>query len=139
MDRERSSGLRLQIHALHRSFGEHRSPSTDTSSPSPAWFFFFIAVQVFDRLLLFKLSTHIDEDEKLIEVVALHGLNQSGKSCRLRWVNHLRPNIKRGNMSEQEEDLIISLHKFLGTIQLPAVDEKPSVADNDQKVHVEMK
>ncbi|KAL6134233.1 hypothetical protein ACLB2K_066466 [Fragaria x ananassa] len=38
-------------------------------------------------------------------------------------------------MSEQEEDLIISLHKLLGTIQFPAIDEKPSVA----KVHVEMK
>ncbi|XP_004301772.1 PREDICTED: transcription factor WER-like [Fragaria vesca subsp. vesca] len=67
-----------------------------------------------------------NEDEKLIEAVALHGaknwtsiaskagLNRSGKSCRLRWVNHLRPNIKRGDMSEQEEELIIRLHKLLG-------------------------
>nr|XP_011457790.1 PREDICTED: uncharacterized protein LOC105349567 [Fragaria vesca subsp. vesca] len=66
MDRERSTGLRLQIHALYWSSGEHCSPSIDTSSPlrsaatflspSPSltWSFFVIAVQVFDRLLLFK-------------------------------------------------------------------------------------
>ncbi|KAF4375772.1 hypothetical protein F8388_014494 [Cannabis sativa] len=37
-----------------------------------------------------------------------------GKSCRLRWLNYLRPDIKRGNISEEEEDLIIRLHKLLG-------------------------
>jgi len=42
------------------------------------------------------------------------GLNRCGKSCRLRWLNYLRPNIKRGNISDEEEDLIIRLHKLLG-------------------------
>ena len=42
------------------------------------------------------------------------GLKRCGKSCRLRWMNYLRPNIKRGNFSEDEEDLIIRLHKLLG-------------------------
>lgn len=42
------------------------------------------------------------------------GLNRCGKSCRLRWLNYLRPNIKRGNISDQEEDLILRLHKLLG-------------------------
>ena len=42
------------------------------------------------------------------------GLNRCGKSCRLRWMNYLRPNIKRGNISDQEEDLILRLHKLLG-------------------------
>jgi hypothetical protein len=32
----------------------------------------------------------------------------------LRWMNYLRPNIKRGNISDQEEDLILRLHKLLG-------------------------
>ena len=41
-------------------------------------------------------------------------LNRCGKSCRLRWLNYLRPNIKRGNISDQEEDLILRLHKLLG-------------------------
>lgn len=42
------------------------------------------------------------------------GLNRCGKSCRLRWLNYLRPNIKRGNISDEEEDLILRLHKLLG-------------------------
>ncbi|GKV03680.1 hypothetical protein SLEP1_g15945 [Rubroshorea leprosula] len=41
-------------------------------------------------------------------------LKRNGKSCRLRWLNYLRPDIKRGNFSEDEEDLIIRLHKLLG-------------------------
>lgn len=42
------------------------------------------------------------------------GLNRCGKSCRLRWLNYLRPDIKRGNISSDEEELIIRLHKLLG-------------------------
>ena len=42
------------------------------------------------------------------------GLNRCGKSCRLRWLNYLRPDIKRGNITEEEEELIIRLHKLLG-------------------------
>jgi myb proto-oncogene protein len=42
------------------------------------------------------------------------GLNRCGKSCRLRWNNYLRPDIKRGNFSDDEERLIISLHAALG-------------------------
>jgi len=42
------------------------------------------------------------------------GLERCGKSCRLRWINYLRPDLKRGSFSQQEEDLIINLHKILG-------------------------
>ena len=42
------------------------------------------------------------------------GLERCGKSCRLRWLNYLRPNIKRGNFTQQEEDTIITLHQKLG-------------------------
>ncbi|KAK4745226.1 hypothetical protein SAY87_011538 [Trapa incisa] len=67
-----------------------------------------------------------EEDQKLSECVQLHGakrwrtiaikagLNRCGKSCRLRWLNYLRPNIKRGNISDDEEDLILRLHRLLG-------------------------
>jgi hypothetical protein len=36
------------------------------------------------------------------------------KSCRLRWTNYLRPGIKRGNFTEQEEKLIVHLQALLG-------------------------
>nr|BAK08889.1 transcription factor R3myb [Dahlia pinnata] len=42
------------------------------------------------------------------------GLNRCRKSCRLRWLNYLRPNIKRGDFEEDEVDLMLRLHKLLG-------------------------
>ncbi|TKY65154.1 Transcription factor MYB113 [Spatholobus suberectus] len=42
------------------------------------------------------------------------GLNRCRKSCRLRWLNYLKPNIKRGDFSEDEVDMMIRLHKLLG-------------------------
>lgn len=42
------------------------------------------------------------------------GLQRCGKSCRLRWINYLRPDLKRGAFSQDEESLIIELHAALG-------------------------
>lgn len=42
------------------------------------------------------------------------GLQRCGKSCRLRWTNYLRPDLKRGSFSTQEAALIIELHGILG-------------------------
>ncbi|PNX83172.1 MYB-related protein MYB 4-like [Trifolium pratense] len=42
------------------------------------------------------------------------GLLRCGKSCRLRWINYLRPDIKRGKFSKEEEDSILKLHEILG-------------------------
>lgn len=42
------------------------------------------------------------------------GLQRCGKSCRLRWTNYLRPDIKRGRFSFEEEEAIIQLHSVLG-------------------------
>ncbi|MBA0849338.1 hypothetical protein Goshw_014610, partial [Gossypium schwendimanii] len=38
------------------------------------------------------------------------GLARCGKSCRLRWANHLRPNLKKGAFSPEEERIIVELH-----------------------------
>ncbi|CAN0892791.1 Transcription factor MYB1, partial [Linum grandiflorum] len=46
------------------------------------------------------------------------GLNRCRKSCRLRWLNYLRPNIRRGSFGEEEVELIIKLHKMLGNRQV---------------------
>ncbi|KAK6911270.1 SANT/Myb domain, partial [Dillenia turbinata] len=50
-------------------------------------------------------------------VPVLAGLNRCRKSCRLRWLNYLRPNIRRGSFAAEEVDLIIKLHKLLGNRQ----------------------
>ena len=42
------------------------------------------------------------------------GLQRCGKSCRLRWINYLRPDLKRGSFSHQEAALILELHSILG-------------------------
>ncbi|CAI0626354.1 unnamed protein product [Linum tenue] len=42
------------------------------------------------------------------------GLLRCGKSCRLRWINYLRADLKRGNISKEEEETIVKLHKSLG-------------------------
>ncbi|PKI38698.1 hypothetical protein CRG98_040906 [Punica granatum] len=67
-----------------------------------------------------------EEDEKLLNYITknghgcwssvpkLAGLQRCGKSCRLRWINYLRPDLKRGAFSQQEENLIIELHSVLG-------------------------
>lgn len=67
-----------------------------------------------------QANIHILFDHRCIDtrvhtsVVMDAGLLRGAKSCRLRWKNYLRPNIKRGMMSEDEKDLIIRLHKLLG-------------------------
>jgi transcription factor MYB, plant len=42
------------------------------------------------------------------------GLQRCGKSCRLRWANHLRPNLRKGPFSPEEERHILRLHGLIG-------------------------
>ncbi|XP_057871395.2 anthocyanin regulatory C1 protein-like [Cryptomeria japonica] len=50
------------------------------------------------------------------------GLQRCAKGCRFGWKNYLRPNVKRGNISLDEEDLIIRLHELLGKKARTKVD-----------------
>ncbi|XP_022862498.1 transcription factor MYB4-like [Olea europaea var. sylvestris] len=61
------------------------------------------------------------------------GLARSGKSCRLRWVNYLKPGVKRGNYSKEEVDLIMGLHAKLGNKWSDIAKNLPGRTDNDIK------
>ncbi|XP_051114598.1 transcription repressor MYB5-like [Andrographis paniculata] len=61
------------------------------------------------------------------------GLLRCGKSCRLRWMNYLRPGIKRGNISQDEEDLIVRLHGLLGNRWSLIAGRLPGRTDNEIK------
>jgi len=61
------------------------------------------------------------------------GLRRCGKSCRLRWMNYLRPDIKRGNISPYEDDLIVRLHRLLGNRWSLIAGRLPGRTDNEIK------
>ncbi|KAF4359074.1 hypothetical protein G4B88_020618 [Cannabis sativa] len=86
-----------------------------------------------------------EEDEKLLNYITKHGhgcwssvpklagLQRCGKSCRLRWINYLRPDLKRGPFSQQEENLIIELHAVLGNRWSQIAAQLPGRTDNEIK------
>ncbi|XP_058073100.1 transcription factor MYB46-like [Magnolia sinica] len=86
-----------------------------------------------------------EEDDKLVtymlrngqgcwsDVARNAGLQRCGKSCRLRWINYLRPDLKRGAFSSQEEDLIIHLHSILGNRWSQIAARLPGRTDNEIK------
>ncbi|KAI4326744.1 hypothetical protein MLD38_032023 [Melastoma candidum] len=89
----------------------------------------------------------VEEDRLLADYIQLHGkgkwskiplatgLKRCGKSCRLRWVNYLCPNVKRGHFSPDEEDLIVRLHKLLGNRWSLIAGRVPGRTDNQVKNH----
>ncbi|CAH2072089.1 unnamed protein product [Thlaspi arvense] len=86
-----------------------------------------------------------EEDEKLLRYITKYGhgcwssvpkqagLQRCGKSCRLRWINYLRPDLKRGAFSQDEENLIIELHAVLGNRWSQIAAQLPGRTDNEIK------
>ncbi|RZB83936.1 Transcription factor MYB36 isoform B [Glycine soja] len=61
------------------------------------------------------------------------GLKRCGKSCRLRWLNYLRPNIKHGEFSDEEDRIICSLYANIGSRWSIIATQLPGRTDNDIK------
>ncbi|XP_061374651.1 transcription factor MYB20-like [Gastrolobium bilobum] len=100
-----------------------------------------------DKVGLKKGPWTAEEDKKLISFILtngqccwravpkLSGLLRCGKSCRLRWTNYLRPDLKRGLLSEYEEKMVIDLHAQLGNRWSKIASHLPGRTDNEIKNH----
>uniref|UniRef100_A0A804NJG1 Uncharacterized protein n=1 Tax=Zea mays TaxID=4577 RepID=A0A804NJG1_MAIZE len=87
----------------------------------------------------------VDEDLTLINYIADHGegrwnalaraagLKRTGKSCRLRWLNYLRPDVKRGDFTADEQLLILDLHSRWGNRWSKIAAHLPGRTDNEIK------
>ncbi|WVZ78189.1 hypothetical protein U9M48_025940 [Paspalum notatum var. saurae] len=86
-----------------------------------------------------------EEDQRLRDYILKHGLGcwsavpakaglqRNGKSCRLRWINYLRPGLKRGMFSQEEEDVVINLQAKLGNKWSQIAMHLPGRTDNEVK------
>ncbi|XP_012069192.2 transcription factor MYB108 [Jatropha curcas] len=87
----------------------------------------------------------VEEDMTLVNYVCSHGegrwnaaarsagLKRTGKSCRLRWLNYLRPDIRRGNITLEEQLLILELHSRWGNRWSKIAQHLPGRTDNEIK------
>ncbi|XP_009779987.1 transcription factor MYB58 [Nicotiana tabacum] len=101
----------------------------------------------YDKSGLKKGTWTPDEDRKLAAYVSKYGcwnwrqlpkfagLARCGKSCRLRWLNYLQPNIKRGNYTKEEDEIIMKLHAEIGNKWSVIAAHLPGRSDNDIKNH----
>ncbi|XWS76689.1 hypothetical protein CRYUN_Cryun01aG0199200 [Craigia yunnanensis] len=82
---------------------------------------------------MLKLYVNIHGEGRWNSVARLSGLKRTGKSCRLRWLNYLRPEVRRGNISLEEQLLILELHSRWGNRWSKIAQHLPGRTDNEIK------
>ncbi|KAF7025294.1 hypothetical protein CFC21_037497 [Triticum aestivum] len=84
-----------------------------------------------DALLAGHIAKH--GEGRWNELASAAGLRRTGKSCRLRWLNYLRPDVRRGDFTPQEQLLILELHFRWGKRWSRIAREMPGRTDNEIK------
>ncbi|CAL9185238.1 unnamed protein product, partial [Musa hybrid cultivar] len=84
-----------------------------------------------DTLLMHYITCHGEGRWNLLAKCS--GLKRTGKSCRLRWLNYLKPDVKRGNLSPEEQLLILELHSKWGNRWSRIAQHLPGRTDNEIK------
>jgi len=84
-----------------------------------------------DAILVSYVSKHGEGNWNSVQKHS--GLFRCGKSCRLRWANHLRPNLKKGAFSPDEERTILDLHSKFGNKWARMAAQLPGRTDNEIK------
>ncbi|XP_061366260.1 transcription factor MYB78-like [Gastrolobium bilobum] len=98
-----------------------------------------------EEMLITKGPWTEEEDSVLFNYITVHGegqwnsvarsagLKRTGKSCRLRWLNYLHPSVRRGNITLQEQLLILDLHSRWGNRWSKIAEQLPGRTDNEIK------
>ncbi|KAL7467654.1 hypothetical protein ACHAXS_007897 [Conticribra weissflogii] len=86
-----------------------------------------------EDILLRSLVKKITTPDMGWHNIAAKVTGRSAKQCRERWVNHLQPNLKKGNWTEEEHALIVSLQEELGNQWSKIASNLEGRTDSDVK------
>ncbi|KVI02554.1 transcription factor MYB64-like [Cynara cardunculus var. scolymus] len=102
--------------------------------------------QLSKSMKTFSLNLHLKVNRLLVQLVKQHGDRnwaciaekfplRAGKQCRDRWLNYLRPNIMKNAWSEEDDKLLIELHKQFGNKWAYIARMFPERSENSIKNH----
>ncbi|XP_055827515.1 transcription factor MYB30-like [Solanum dulcamara] len=98
-----------------------------------------------EEIIIKKGAWSPEEDQKMKDYVMRYGiwnwnlmpkfagLSRTGKSCRLRWMNYLRPDVKKGPFTLEEREIVIKMYQQLGNRWSAIAERLPGRTDNEVK------